>query len=359
MVVGGGYGGMSLAVGLKRYRANYMLVDSRDAFHHNVAAVRAVVEPGFAKKTMIPYKETFGDNFTQGMVSEINPQSKTVQLKSGQQLPYDILVISLGSSVPFPGKVGHVNQKEGCQQYEDLVNRIKNSQHIAIVGGGPVGVEVATEIATDYPDKQVTIIHSRGQLAAPGLCDAFQKRLDEVLTQMKITTIYNEKVVNLNEVGDMGSQTLRTDKGRSLVADLVLRCIGMKINSDSYRRYFASSMEPNGQLRVDRHLLVHGHDDVFAIGDCNNIPEVKLAYLARQQANCTLENIHRKLGGQDLKDYKLNDQPFGLMMSLGRLNGIAENKNGQLMSDFMVKKIKSGPMFVGRYWSDMGQKCPK
>ena len=46
VVVGGGYGGMSLAVGLKRYRANYMLIDSRDAFHHNVAAVRAVVEPG-------------------------------------------------------------------------------------------------------------------------------------------------------------------------------------------------------------------------------------------------------------------------------------------------------------------------
>ena len=65
-------------------------------------------------------------------------------------------------------------------------------------------------------------------------------------------------------------------------------------------------MEPNGQLRVDRHLLVHGQDDVFAIGDCNNIPEVKLAYLARQQATCTLENIHRKFNGQDLKDYKLS-----------------------------------------------------
>ena len=50
--------------------------------------------------------------------------------------------------------------------------------------------------------------------------------------------ISDEKVVNLNEVGDMGSQTLRTDKGRSIVADLVLKCIGMKINSEPYSKHF-------------------------------------------------------------------------------------------------------------------------
>ena len=73
---------------------------------------------------MIPYKETFGKNFTQGMVSEINPTNKTVQLKSGETFPYDVLVISLGSTVPFPGKLGHYNKEEGCKQYEDLIKRV-------------------------------------------------------------------------------------------------------------------------------------------------------------------------------------------------------------------------------------------
>ena len=36
--------------------------------------------------------------------------------------------------------------------------------------------------------------------------------------------------------------------------------------------------------QVDDHLRVEGHANWFAIGDCNNLPEVKLGYQAKMQA---------------------------------------------------------------------------
>lgn len=46
VIVGGGFGGIAAASQLKSWAVPFVLVDMRDAFHHNVAALRASVESG-------------------------------------------------------------------------------------------------------------------------------------------------------------------------------------------------------------------------------------------------------------------------------------------------------------------------
>ena len=46
VVVGGGFGGIAAAQQLKAEGLDFTLIDVRDAFHHNVAALRASVQPG-------------------------------------------------------------------------------------------------------------------------------------------------------------------------------------------------------------------------------------------------------------------------------------------------------------------------
>lgn len=46
VVVGGGFGGMAAARYLRSRGISFTLIDMRDAFHHNVAALRASVVPG-------------------------------------------------------------------------------------------------------------------------------------------------------------------------------------------------------------------------------------------------------------------------------------------------------------------------
>ena len=48
VIVGSGYAGQNLAGRLKKVKAPFTVVDPRDFFHHNVAAVRAVSEPGMS-----------------------------------------------------------------------------------------------------------------------------------------------------------------------------------------------------------------------------------------------------------------------------------------------------------------------
>ncbi len=41
VVVGGGYGGVTLASKLKKAGVHFTLISARDAMHHNIASVRA------------------------------------------------------------------------------------------------------------------------------------------------------------------------------------------------------------------------------------------------------------------------------------------------------------------------------
>lgn len=46
VIVGGGFGGIAAAHQLKSQGVDFTLIDMRDAFHHNVAALRAALLPG-------------------------------------------------------------------------------------------------------------------------------------------------------------------------------------------------------------------------------------------------------------------------------------------------------------------------
>lgn len=54
---------------------------------------------------------------------------------------------------------------------------------------------MAGEIACDYPDKQVTIIHSRERLIDERMSDKFLKKIHSAVKSMKITTVLGEKVL--------------------------------------------------------------------------------------------------------------------------------------------------------------------
>ena len=54
MVIGGGYGGVNVAKALDEV-ADVTLVEPKDAFFHNVAALRGLVDPSFLPTIFIPY----------------------------------------------------------------------------------------------------------------------------------------------------------------------------------------------------------------------------------------------------------------------------------------------------------------
>jgi NADPH-dependent 2,4-dienoyl-CoA reductase/sulfur reductase-like enzyme len=58
-----------------------------------------------------------------------------------------------------------------------------------VIGGGPVGTEVAAEIAEACPDKKVTVIHNKAEMVAPGYSEAFYQKAAELLEELKINYV--------------------------------------------------------------------------------------------------------------------------------------------------------------------------
>lgn len=65
-------------------------------------------------------------------------------------------------------------------------------------------------------------------------------------------------------------------------------------------------MNQLGRLNVDEFLQVKDVPDVYAIGDCNDVPEIKLAYGADTQGKFVADNLKLKHEGQAMKPYNVN-----------------------------------------------------
>lgn len=65
-----------------------------------------------------------------------------------------------------------------------------------------------------------------------------------------------------------------------------------------------SRLAGNGALRVNEFLQVEGYSNVYAIGDCADVKEPKMAYHAGLHANVVVANIVNSLKQRPLKAYK-------------------------------------------------------
>jgi NADH dehydrogenase FAD-containing subunit len=103
VIVDAGYGGATLARALDAV-ADVVLAELRDAFAHNVTALRGVVSPRWVDRMFLPYNALL----THGHVIHdraVQVEPTTVTLASGDQLETDFVVRATGSSYPFWAKI--------------------------------------------------------------------------------------------------------------------------------------------------------------------------------------------------------------------------------------------------------------
>ncbi|KAM4730076.1 ferroptosis suppressor protein 1 isoform 1-T2 [Anableps anableps] len=358
-VLGGGFGGIAAAQQLRSAGISFTLLDLRDCFHHNVAALRASVQPGFALRTFIPYAETFGGSFVQGRVERVDPERQLLVLQGGREIQYSHLILCTGSDGPFPGKFNaEASLQAAVQAYEDLVQQIQVADSVLVVGGGATGVEMAAEIKTEYPDKKVVLIHSRMGLADPQLVHSVREQAKEVLLEKGVELVLGQKVSNMSELALNRTQKnleVRTDKGEILVTDLVICCTGVRINSAAYASSLADSMDPDGALKVNQHLQVQGFSNIFAVGDCASLQEPKLAYHAGLHACVAVTNIINGLSGKPLTPYRTGY--VSMLLAMGRDDGVGQF-NGVRLPRWLVALGKSRDLLLWKSWREMQQKQP-
>lgn len=255
VVLGGSFAGIELVNRLSEslptgFRTVW--IEKNDHLNYSFNFPRYSVTEGYEHRAFIPY-----DGVAQGAPAGIFRRiqdtavgltENQVLLASGEKIDYEYLAIATGSSQPLPAQVKATEREEGCQELQEVQELIKTSQKIAIVGGGAVGVELASDIKDFYPEKQVTLVHSRGQLLSH-----FGRRLqDYTLTalqdELKVRVLLNERP-KMPAGGNLArSASLTFSDGREEQFDLIVSKL-MFPKSYSYLLLFANRLTPDRLYR--------------------------------------------------------------------------------------------------------------
>ncbi|KAI4322469.1 hypothetical protein L6164_022161 [Bauhinia variegata] len=346
VIIGGGIAGSLLAKNLQHH-AQVTLIDPKEYFEITWASLRGLVEPSFAERTVINHREYF-TNGTLVTSSAVNITETEVFTEDGRQVPYDYLVIAAGHADPLPR-----TRTERLNQFKAENEKIKSARSVLIVGGGPTGVELAAEIAVDFPEKKVTIVHKGSRLLeyiGPKASRKTHKWLKSKKVEVKL-----EQSVDLNSA-EYGNKTYQTTRGESIQADIHYLCIGKPLSSAWLSETILKNyVNGEGRIKVDENLRVKGKNNIFAIGDITDVPEIKQGVYAQGQAQVVAKNL-RLLFEDGKKGTKLGTykaQPAISLVSLGRKHGLAQFPFMTVIGRF-PGMIKSGDLFVGKTRKELG-----
>mmetsp|Transcript_24199 Transcript_24199/g.52882 ORF Transcript_24199/g.52882 Transcript_24199/m.52882 type:complete len:364 (+) Transcript_24199:91-1182(+) len=347
LIIGGGVAGANFSRAAKAAGLKTILVDKKEFFSVPFAVVRASVVPKGAvgQQHVFKYADmpTIG-TFKQGTVVELT--ADTAKLASGDTIKFDYAVIATGSNngggAYVQSTVDSLEQRKA--ELQDCAEKIMNAKSIVLVGGGPVGIEMAAEILETYAGKQVTLVHSGPRLLETK-SEGLGKKAEDWLKSKGAKIIYNDRA-NKEDSTDGG---LKLRSGQTISADLVLWTFGSKPNTEWLRSTSLSSiLDDKGFVKVDPSLRVQGHKNLFAIGDITDVKEVKLGYLAQLHAELTAKNITALIKKGDtakLDAWKPNNGTEAMFVSLGSGAGVG-HMGGCTCPGFMVANIKAKDLFV-------------
>jgi NADH dehydrogenase FAD-containing subunit len=291
LVVGGGYGGIRVAKALDDI-AEVTLLDPKEAFVHNIAAWRALVEPQWLDRIFFPYERLLAEGrFVRGSAASID--GRRVTLASGETLEADYLVLATGSSYPFPAKNEEPDVASARRRVKEAHEALLAAERVLVVGAGPSGLELAGEIKSFYPEKQVTIADVADDILTGPYDEALRGELRRQLAALDVTLQLGQTLSALPDAEPATLDTIRisTADGTELLADIWFRAFGVRPHSDFLDKgSLADARDEHGYVRVDEHLRILGATNVFALGDLSDADR-DMAGVASRQAAVVADNI--------------------------------------------------------------------
>ncbi|MDQ1696188.1 MAG: apoptosis-inducing factor 2 [Frankiaceae bacterium] len=344
VVLGGGYGGINAAKALDDV-ADVTLVDPTEAFVHNVAAWRALVEPDVLDRIFWPYDHLLAHGrFVRDRAVAVD--GRRVTLASGDVLEPDYLVLATGSSYPFPAKTEEPDVESARSRFREAHEALLAADRALIVGAGPSGLELAGEIKAFYPDKHVTLADvSEDILTGPydqPLRDELRRQLDTLGVELRLGSALTD--LPSAPPATLAPIRVGTEDGRQLVADIWFRTFGVRPHSEYVDGgSLEERRDDRGYLRVDEHLRIDGETNVFAIGDVSDADR-DMAGLANRQAGVVAANVQALIAGErELTSYE--KLPSMIAIPLGPMGG-AGMLGGDLADAATISELKGQHMGI-------------
>jgi NADH dehydrogenase len=360
VIAGGGFGGLYAALELEKALGSepdieVTLINKENFFLftpmlHEVAAsdvdLTNIVSPLRALLKRV--------RFFQGDVQAIDLAARTVTVAHGfdghaHALPYDALVIALGSITNFHGLPGLEQRALTMKTLGDAIH-LRNTviAHLeeadtecqidirrrlltfVVAGGGFAGVETAAamydfvlESLRFYPnlrreDVRLVLVHS-GSVILPELGDALGRYAQRKLAQRGIDIVTGTRVAAVDDRG------VHLANGTTIETGFVLWTAGTSPNP------LLRSVSPrlsNGRLVVNEFLEVEGANNVWALGDCAAVPNPRTGALqpptaqhALREGRVAARNVLAAVRGGQRQAFEFGG--LGQLAAIGKRTGVA------------------------------------
>lgn len=354
VIVGGGFAGLKLALKLRRKEFQVVLID-RNNYHLFQPLLYQVAMSGLEPSAIsFPIRKVFQKTSVQYRMADlikVFPEKNEILTSIGL-LQYDFLVLATGAKTNFFGQDNIERYTLKMKSAPDALfirNRIlenfekastqsepeeiQSYLNVAIIGGGPTGVELAGAMAEmkkyvlpkDYPElnidnMKIMLFEASSSLLA-GMSATAAEGAKEFLDKLGVEVHLNTRV------SDYDGHVLKLPGNNNIKVANVIWAAG--ITSSKIAGISESSYGKANRLLVNSFNQINGYQNIFAIGDnClmtldanfNGHPQV--AQVALQQGNLLAGNLLRVVNSKPMKEFRYSNK--GAMATIGRHRAVAD-----------------------------------
>lgn len=305
-----------------------VLIDAKDYFENTIAVLTCLTHVEISSSVTAAMKIVMRhDHYLVGsnirivkeLVKEVTP---TKVILSNETIYFDYLILACGTSYRSTIKdAQNLTTEFRVQSLTRDASDLASADSVLIVGGGLVGVELAAEIVTSYPNKKLTLVTAGDRLLErmkPNVSAAAHKWL----SSRGVDVVFGERVRQSKK----DPTAFRFPKsGASVTPVKAYWCTGFQPNSGLLQKNFSSSLNKDGYVKVNDFMQVVDVEaqNIFAIGDLADLPEEKMAERAWAHAKFVVKCMRTLAKEEPLKKkYKPPTNTPLMVISLGPDNAL-------------------------------------
>ena len=361
VVVGGGFGGLSVVRGLRGAPVEVTLVDRRN-FHLFQPLLYQVATGGLSPANIAAplralVKRQKNARVLLAEATGVDVESHRLLLDDGE-LPYDVLVVATGARHSYFGRPEWEGLAPGLKTLEDATRirarvlaafeeaereedpvRRREALTFVVVGAGPTGVELAGALAEiarhtlrdefrriDPADARIVLVEGAERVLgsfSPELSARAARDLARLGIELRTGTL-------VTDVGPRGVRLRRGDAPEEIAARTILWAAGVEGSplGRLLARAAGAEVDRAGRVVVEPDLTLPGRPELFVIGDLalfpgpSSRPLPGVAPVAMQQGRHVARTIRDRLEGRPPRPFRYVDK--GSLATIGRASAVAE-----------------------------------
>lgn len=279
VIIGGSFAGISCAMQTRRLhpKANIYIFDKQSTIGFIPSGLNLTLNDEIEDITQAYFateKDVRRANIKLHLDSEVtavHPKEQEITYfddvrQEEKVINYDKLVLAMGSrqhsNILQDWSHSQIVTTKELQNAANGFALLDKAQHIAVVGGGQIGIEVTEALVN--ANKQVTLIEAGSSLLSRYFDQDFVDSIQEAIEIVGVDILLNEKVIDISG----HPIEIKTDKS-TIYPDAVI--LGVNLSPQSQMVEEELAINEDGTILVNEYLETTDKN-IFAIGDLIQTP---------------------------------------------------------------------------------------